>query len=90
VERILAPYAKGECFRLRGGAGGGLALPEAMRRAGFEQMKQRAAEHGLQVHVCGCKNPDVASGRCHLVREAGHLQSAQPSQTASLFPAESG
>lgn len=90
VERILAPYAEGVRFALRGGAGGGLALPEAIRRAGFERMKRLAADHSLQVHVCGCKNPDVASGRCHLVREPGHLQSAQPSQTASLFPAESG
>ena len=69
VERILAPYAEGVRFALRGGAGGGLALPEAIRRAGFERLKQLAAGHGLQVHICGCKNPDVARGRCHLVRD---------------------
>ena len=81
MERILAPYARGFHFALRGGAGGGLALPEAIRRAGFEHLKQLAAGHGLQVHVCGCKNPDVASGRCHLVRDrteenAGHRPQA--------------
>ena len=32
VERILAPYAERERFRLRGGAGGGLALPRPVRR----------------------------------------------------------
>jgi hypothetical protein len=69
VDRILAPYAQGFRFALRGGAGGGLALPETFRRAGFERMKQLAAGHGLQVHICGCKNPDVATGRCHLVRD---------------------
>ena len=69
VERILAPYTAGVRFALRGGAGGGLALPEAIRRAGFERMERLAAGHGLRVHVCGCKNPDVATGRCHLVRE---------------------
>jgi DNA repair photolyase len=69
VERILAPYAQGFHFALRGGAGGGLALPEAIRRAAFDRLKHLAAGHGLQVHICGCKNPDVATGRCHLVRE---------------------
>lgn len=68
VERILAPYAEGERFRLRGGAGGGLALPRPVRRAGFKRLRQLAAEHGIRVHVCGCKNPDLASDRCHLTR----------------------
>ncbi len=69
-ERILAPYAEGERFRLRGGAGGGLALPRPVRRAGFERLRRLAAERGIRVHVCGCKNPDLASDRCHLTREA--------------------
>jgi len=69
VERILAPYAQGRRFALRGGAGGGLALPEAIRRAGFERMKQLAAGYGLEVHICGCKNPDLTTDRCHLVRD---------------------
>jgi DNA repair photolyase len=81
VERILAPYAQGRRFALRGGAGGGLALPEAIRRAGFERMKQLAAGHGLQVHVCGCKNPDVASGRCHLVRDRSEEATARRSRS---------
>ena len=68
VERILAPYAQGCRFALRGGAGGGLALPEAVRSAAYKRLARLGAEHGLQVHVCGCKNPDVSSGRCHLVQ----------------------
>jgi DNA repair photolyase len=71
VERILAPYAEGVRFALRGGAGGGLALPQAVRRAAFERMARLAAEHRLRIHVCGCKNPDVTSGRCRLVRDHG-------------------
>jgi len=68
VERILAPYAQGCRFALRGGASGGRTLPESIRRAGFERMKQLAAEHGLRVQVCGCKNSDATSDQCHLVR----------------------
>ena len=81
VERILAPYAQGRRFALRGGAGGGLALPEAIRRAGFERMKQLAAGHGLEIHVCGCKNADVASGRCHLVRERSEGDAGRRTQS---------
>ena len=87
VERILAPYAQGFRFALRGGAGGGMALPEAIRSAGFDRLKQLAAERGLQVHVCGCKNPDVASGRCHLVRDRseGDARRRAQSRTGLLW-----
>jgi len=69
VERILAPYEAGVRFALRGGAGGGLALPEAIRRPAFDRLKHLAAGHGLEVHVCGCKNPDLTADRCHLVQD---------------------
>jgi len=39
----------------------------SIRRAGFDRLKELAAAQGLQVHVCGCKNPDVSSDRCHLL-----------------------
>ena len=67
LERILGPYAQGCHFDLRGGAGGGVVLPEAIRSAAYKRLARLGTERGLQVHVCGCKNPDVASGRCHLV-----------------------
>ena len=82
VNRILAPYEQGLRFALRGGAGGGRALPEAVRRAAFERFKQLAAGHGLQIHICGCKNPDVASDKCHLVQSVEDMP-AKPRQVAS-------
>jgi len=89
VERILAPYAQGFHFALRGGAGGGLALPEAIRRAAFDRLKHLAAGHGLQVHVCGCKNPDVASDWCHLVRDHSERDEGRrpPSRTGLFWEA---
>jgi len=86
VERILSPYAQGRRFALRGGAGGGRALPEPIRRAGFERIKQLASEHGLRVHVCGCKNPDVASDQCHLVRPVeGDMPESRAQGTSRLL-----
>jgi DNA repair photolyase len=86
VERILAPYAQGHRFALRGGAGSGLALPEAIRRAAYERLARMGEEHGLQIHVCGCKNPDVASGRCHLVRPVeGDMPESRSRETSRLL-----
>jgi len=87
VERILAPYAEGVRFVLRGGSGGGLALPEAIRRAGFERLRRLAAEHGIHVHVCGCKNADLTSDRCHLVQDPSHAATGRlrPSCTGLLW-----
>ena len=85
VERILAPYAQGSRFALRGGAGGGLALPEAIRRAAYERLVHLGVVHGLQVHVCGCKNPDVASGRCHLVRLVADVPGSRSQEAARLL-----
>ncbi len=80
VERILSPYTAGTRFRLRGGASGGLALPEAIRRAGFTRLQQLAAKHGVHVHLCGCKNPDLTTDRCHLTRAAAPQQTASTDQ----------
>jgi DNA repair photolyase len=82
LKRILAPYAQGRRFDLRGGAGGGVALPEAIRSAAYKRLARLGTERGLQVHVCSCKNPDVASGRCHLVRTANADEQPDRPQTA--------
>jgi hypothetical protein len=88
AERILAPYTAGIRFRLRGGASGGLALPEAIRREGFDRLGQLAADAGIRVHLCGCKNADLTTDRCHLVRHAKGDSAGGRVQTASLFPFE--
>ena len=80
VERILSPYTAGVRFRLRGGASGGLALPETIRREGFTRLRQLAAGYGIHVHLCGCKNPDLTAEHCHLTRAAAPQQTPSPNQ----------
>jgi len=80
AERILSPYSEGVRFRLRGGASGGLALPEVVRREGFDRLKQLVADAGLHVHLCGCKNPDLTAEHCHLTRAAAPQQTASTTQ----------
>jgi DNA repair photolyase len=39
-------------------------LSTEYRRANYERIRQLAERCGLQVHVCGCKNPDITTERC--------------------------
>jgi len=78
ADRILSPYKNGAEVPVQGSTSCGRALPAAIRRAGFERLGSRCADHGITLHICGCKNPDLTNSRCHLVR------SAPPSGTANL------
>jgi len=70
--------------QLADGVGGGqMAAPET-RRCGFERLRGLADNHGIELHVCACKNPDLASAPGCLI--AGPAQSSQPSREIPLFP----
>ncbi len=83
-DRVLAPYRQGVRFRLRGGQGGGLALPEALRRGAFARLRKLTDEGGMALHICGCKNPDITDESCHITRTSGSAGSA----SALLWPEE--
>ncbi len=42
------------------------ALPVDIRRGIFERLSPIAARHGIKVHICACKNPDIADGNCQI------------------------
>jgi len=71
LNRILAPYRQGIRFRLRGGQGGGMALPEAIRREALARLRKVTERSGMTLHVCGCKNPDITEESCHITRTGG-------------------
>jgi len=68
ANRILLPYREGVEVPIQGSRSCGRALPAAIRRDGFRRLLARCTVHGIAVHVCGCKNPDLTHGRCHLIR----------------------
>lgn len=45
--------------RLADGVGGGQMISLNERRQGFRRLEALAEEHGVSVHVCACKNPDL-------------------------------
>ncbi len=64
------------------GIGGGQTPSIEQRENGFRRLRALAAEVGIEVHVCACKNPDLAS--------AANCQIAGPTPTPapSLFSTE--
>lgn len=42
------------------------ALPIEKRQEIYDRLKRIAKSHGLTVHLCGCKNPDITSQSCQI------------------------
>lgn len=67
LAKILKPFGKAEKPAIRGkGAGGATQLSLEVRRANIERIHAIAERHNLKLKVCGCKNADLTSGKCHL------------------------
>jgi DNA repair photolyase len=64
--RLLAAFDQGKWLSTPAAQAPVLTLPAARRRKIFGWLTAIARQHGIAVHVCGCKNPDVAAGGCHL------------------------
>jgi hypothetical protein len=70
LQRILAPFAGAAWASIRGSDTAGTMLPADIRRAGLERVGAIAQWHGLQLHICGCKNADLTSAKCQLTNWA--------------------
>ena len=66
LDRLLGPFAAGKPLEIHAGNSRVLALPKQSRIEIIERLKSVAQRHGLEVLVCACKNPDIASGSCHI------------------------
>lgn len=66
LRRILAPFKCTPRSPIRGSAGGGTSLPVDLRRVELERIRTIAERHGLKLRICGCKNDDITTGKCHL------------------------
>jgi DNA repair photolyase len=70
LQRILAPFAGAAQASIRGSDTAGVMLPADIRRAGLERLRAVAQRHGLQLHICGCKNADLTNAKCQLTNLA--------------------
>jgi DNA repair photolyase len=65
LRRLLAAFRQAKRMMLPAGQAQALALPAARRRRIFDWLTAIAAQYSIAVHVCGCKNPDLAAGSCN-------------------------
>lgn len=80
LKRILAPFEKAQRLAVRGGSSQAISLPAPVRQAGLERVRLLAGQQGLKLRICGCKNADITSSRCHLTNLAS---TARPAKAAS-------
>ncbi|MDY0170769.1 MAG: radical SAM protein [Thermoguttaceae bacterium] len=66
LKRLLDRFATNERVAIHAGNSRVTALPASKRLEIMERLKSVACRHGLRVLVCGCKNPDITSGSCHI------------------------
>jgi DNA repair photolyase len=64
--RLIQSYDGGSNARLPGFEGMVRMLPTARRRRIFQWLTTIAGQYGMHVHVCNCKDPDLASESCKL------------------------
>jgi DNA repair photolyase len=66
VGRLLSAFASSEPMSIHAGNSRIRAMPAAARLETMDRLKSIARHYGLNVVVCACKNPDIASGSCHI------------------------
>lgn len=64
---LLDAYSTQERVQIRTGKPAIVhALPYARRQEIFGRVRDVAAEHGISVSICACKNQDLAAGTCNI------------------------
>lgn len=64
--RLLNAYQESERMELRGTGSFVQTLPLLARRGLLARMQEIASTQGIELSVCACKNPDLASGSCNI------------------------
>jgi DNA repair photolyase len=66
LARLLSTYQESELIGLRGTGSHVQTLPSVARRELFARMREIASAHNIELSICACKNPDLASGSCNI------------------------
>jgi len=66
LKRLLGRFANAKPLAIHAENSRVRALPTEARLEIIERLKSVARRHGLEVLVCGCKNPDISRGSCRI------------------------
>ncbi|HAL47207.1 MAG: hypothetical protein CL694_02340 [Chloroflexi bacterium] len=64
LQNILSVYDHSERLAIRAENSGITALPASIREEIFTRVRHIAGNHSINVSICACKNPDLATGTC--------------------------
>lgn len=66
LEDILGSYEDSNRLAIRAERSSITPLPHEKRRDIFARIRRAAKEHGIELSICACKNPDLAQGTCNI------------------------
>ncbi|MBM4039789.1 MAG: radical SAM protein [Planctomycetes bacterium] len=69
LDKLLRAFGQGSRMAIHARNSSVFALPVTTRQQMYERVAHEAQLHGLIVHLCACKNPDLASGSCSIAGE---------------------
>ncbi len=84
LDRLLQAFGQGSRMAIHARNSSVFALPATTRRQMYERVAHAAERYGLNVHLCACKNPDLASGSCSIAGE--WAQNPTAATQRGLFP----
>jgi len=67
LNKILSAYSKNIRLPIAAPNSQTWVLPREMRRQGFGRIKNIADGYGINVRICGCKNPDITDDSCNII-----------------------
>jgi len=69
LDRLLEHYEDAVWTKLRGAGTKALIPSVQKRRTLYDRVLDLAREHGIQAHLCACKNADISSDVCSIAGE---------------------
>ena len=66
LHRLLGFYREARRMAIHAERSSVMALPSAMRDEIYTRISHAAEEHGIELAICACKNPDLAHGNCNI------------------------
>jgi DNA repair photolyase len=66
LHRLLNFYGDARRMAIHAERSSVIALPSVVRDELYTQISLAAKEHGVELSICSCKNPDIAHGTCNI------------------------
>lgn len=66
LQRLLSFYEEAIPMAIHAERSSVIALPSAVRAEIYTRIGRATKEHGIELSICACKNPDLAHGTCNI------------------------